>query len=148
MLHHISCQWNKIYMLYKSILIGTFVKKKKILSFIEKLRNDFNILFKDIFVYTIENNKKEYLVTYKVMNRSFLTKVDNSTILHVKNGCLFSINALNELINSDKNNSNKSNKDVLINWSNYKDKLIILTNKQLNINKICKIEDKCVFLTD
>ena len=135
-------------MLYKSILIGTFVKKKKILSFIEKLRNDFNILFKDIFVYTIENNKKEYLVTYKVMNRSFLTKVDNSTILHVKNGCLFSINALNELINSDKNNSNKSNKDVLINWSNYKDKLIILTNKQLNINKICKIEDKCVFLTD
>lgn len=148
MLRHILCQWNKIYMLYKSILIGTFVKKKKILSFIETLKNDFNVLFKNIFIYNIENNTKEFLVTYKVNDRSFLTKVDNSTILHVKCGCLFSINALNELINSDKNNSNKSNKDVLINWSNYKDKLIILTNKQLNINKICKIEDKCIFLTD
>lgn len=148
MLRHILCQWNKIYMLYKSILIGTFVKKKKILSFIETLKNDFNVLFKNIFIYNIENNTKEFLVTYKVNDRSFLTKVDNSTILHVKYSCLFSINALNELINSDKNNSNKSNKDVLINWSNYKDKLIILTNKQLNINKICKIEDKCIFLTD
>lgn len=148
MLRHILCQWNNIYMSFKCILIGTFVKKKKILSFIEALKNDFNILFKNIFIYNIENNTKEFLVTYKVNDRSFLTKVDNSTILHVKYGCLFSINALNELINSDKNNSNKSNKDVLINWSNYKDKLIILTNKQLNINKICKIEDKCVFLTD
>ena len=56
MLRHILCQWNKIYMLYKSILIGTFVKKKKILSFIETLKNDFNVLFKNIFIYNIENN--------------------------------------------------------------------------------------------
>lgn len=135
-------------MLHKTILIGTFVKKNKILSFLETLKNDFNIPFKNIFIYEIDSNKKEYLASYKYIDRTILTKVSNSTILHVKNGCLFSINALNELIKKDDKNSDKLNKEVVINWELYKNKLIILTNKELNINKISKIEDKCVFLSE
>lgn len=135
-------------MLYKTILIGTFVKKNKILSFLETLKNDFNIPFKNIFIYEIDSNKKEYLASYKFTDRSILTKVSNSTILHVKNGCLFSINALNELIKKDNKKSDKLNKEVIINWELYKNKLIILTNKELNINKISKIEDKCIFLSE
>lgn len=135
-------------MQHKTILIGTFVKKNKILSFLETLKNDFNIPFKNIFIYEIDSNKKEYLASYKFIDRSILTKVSNSTILHVKNGCLFSINALNELIKKDDKNSDKLNKEIIINWELYKNKLIILTNKELKINKISKIEDKCVFLSE
>ena len=37
--------------------------------------------------------------------------------------------------------------EVEVNWDDYKDKLIILTNGTLNINNISKIEDKCSFFS-
>ena len=63
--------------------------------------------------------------------------------MHVKNNCLFSINALNKLIEQETGSNNKEYK---LDWSLYKDKLIILTNGNLSIESINKIDDKCVFL--
>lgn len=40
-----------------------------------------------------------------------------------------------------------NNKDYQLNWENYKNKLIILTNGELNVHSINKIEDKCLFLS-
>ena len=59
------------------------------------------------------------------------------------NNCLFSINALNKLIEKE---SGSNNKDYQVDWNQYKDKLIILTNGTLSIENINKIDDKCVFL--
>ena len=39
-----------------------------------------------------------------------------------------------------------NNKEYKLDWSLYKDKLIILTNGNLSIETINKIDDKCVFL--
>ena len=64
--------------------------------------------------------------------------------MHVKNGCLFSINALNKLIDSLKTNENPNN-EYLINWDEYKDKLIILTKGELSISNLIKVEDKSEF---
>lgn len=132
----------------KGFLIGTFVSKKNILTFLERLKNNFNLLYERIFIYGIEGNDNEYLTTFKSFDKSYLTKIDKSTIMHVKNGCLFSINALNRLILSEKDNSETPNKEIPINWEKYKDKLIILTNNQLNIKKLSKIDDKASFLSD
>lgn len=68
--------------------------------------------------------------------------------MHVKNGCLFSINALNKLISSEKGDNDIPNKEVVVDLEKYKNKLIILRNNQLNIKKISKIEDKCSFLSE
>ena len=64
--------------------------------------------------------------------------------MHVKNGCLFSINALNKLIEKEKEDD-KPNNEYLIDWDTYKDKLIILTNGELSVSNLTKIEDKSVF---
>ena len=56
-------------MLGKAILIGTFIKKKNILSFMEQLHNEFHIPYYAQYVYKIENNKKEYLITFKTYNK-------------------------------------------------------------------------------
>lgn len=128
----------------KGVLIGTFVKRKLILQFLEKLRNVYHIAYNKIFVYAIENNHTEYLVTFKTMSKEiYLKTIDNSTVMHVKNNCLFSINALNKLIEQE---SGSSNKEYQVDWSKYKDKLIILTNGNLSIETLNKIDDKCVFL--
>ena len=133
----------------KGIIIGIFIRKSKILSFLEELRNKFYVKTDKVFVYNIESNENEYLVTFKTFNKDiFIKNLQGSSVMHVKNNCIFSINALNKLIESEKLGSEeKSNNEIEVDWDKYKDKLIILTNGVLNIVNLSKIEDKCVFLS-
>ena len=129
----------------KGVLIGTFVKKYKILSFLEFLKNKLALNLDKVFVYVISDNKDEYLVTFKsIKNNRYKYNIYDSTIMHVKNGCLFSINALNALIDMEKDESS-DNKEYQLNWDKYKNKLLVVTNGELQIKDIDKIEDKSVF---
>lgn len=135
-------------MLKKGVIIGTFVSKNKILSFLEELKTRFYVNYEKIYVYSISSNDKEYLVTFKTYDKDkFIKKLSNSTIMHVKNNCIFSINALNKLIELNYDfEKEKPYNEVEINWDEYKDSLIIITNGELKISKLSKIEDKCSFL--
>ncbi len=129
----------------KGILIGTFVKKNKILSFLETLKYEFKTDLGRVFVYTINTNKYEYLVTFKTFDKDiFMGHLPNATVLHVKNGCLFSINALNTLIDKMKADD-KPNNEYVVDWNEYKDKLIIKTNGEFSMSSISKIEDFMTF---
>ena len=128
------------------IIIGTFVKKNKILSFLENLKYGFKVNLDKVFVYVIDTNKYEYLVTFKTYDKEkFIKNLNNATVMHVKNGCLFSINALNKLIEKENSDSEKPNNEYLIDWGKYKDKLIIQTNGELSLSNLSKIEDFSVF---
>ena len=131
----------------KGVIIGTFVAKNRILSFLEMLKYKFGVKLEKVFIYSISTNEKEYLVTFKTFDKDkFINKLSGSAIMHVKNGCLFSINALNRLIEIEYDfKEEKPYNEVEINWDFYKNKLIILTNGSLNINNLSKIEDKCSF---
>ena len=135
-------------MIKKGVIIGTFVLKTKILSFLEELKNRFQIKIDKVFVYEIDSNENEYLVTFKTFDKNkFIKKIQNSTIMHVKNNCIFSINALNQLIDEKYASSDEiPYNEIEIKWDEYKDCLIILTNGKLNIVKLSKIDDKCTFL--
>ena len=128
------------------IIIGTFVKKNKILSFLETLKHGFKVNLDKVFIYSIDTNKYEYLVTFKTYNKErFIKNLSNATVMHVKNGCLFSINALNKLIEKENSESDKPNNEYLIDWDKYKDKLIIQTNGELSLSNLSKIEDFSIF---
>ena len=128
------------------IIIGTFVKKNKILSFLETLQHGFKVNLDKVFVYSIDTNKYEYLVTFKTYDKErFIKNLNNATVMHVKNGCLFSINALNKLIEKENSDSDKPNNEYLIDWDKYKDKLIIQTNGELSLSNLSKIEDFSIF---
>ena len=128
------------------IIIGTFVKKNKILSFLETLKHGFKVNLDKVFVYSIDTNKYEYLVTFKAYDKEkFIKNLSNATVMHVKNGCLFSINALNKLIEKENSDSDKPNNEYLIDWDKYKDKLIIQTNGELSLSNLSKIEDFSLF---
>lgn len=128
------------------IIIGTFVKKNKILSFLETLKYKFKVNLDKVFVYLIDTNQYEYLVTFKTYDKErFIKNLNNATVMHVKNGCLFSINALNKLIEKENSDSDKPNNEYLIDWDKYKDKLIIQTNGELSLSNLSKIEDFSIF---
>ena len=113
----------------KNILIGVFTNKNKLLSLLEQLKVNFKIDLNKIRIFTIESKSYEYLITFQALSREqFLKNIENSTVIHAKNGCLFSINALNKLIESE---SGSIDKDYLVDWEKYKDTLLILTNGNL-----------------
>ena len=123
----------------RGIIIGTFVKKNKILSFIETLKNDFGIRLEKLFIYSIDTNKREYLITFKTFDKDrFIKNLPNATVLHVKNG-------LNKLIEKENKGSDLPNNEFVVDWNEYKDKLIIITNGELSISNLTKIEDKSSF---
>lgn len=127
-------------------LVGAFVNKKRILSFLESVRNSLRIPIDNMYVYNIEGNKYEYLVTIKLRNRDDISEVNGGKVIHMKNGSVFSINALNKLIDMEKSDSNVSNENFELDWEKYKDKLIMLTNNELNIFGLERIIDKNVLL--
>lgn len=145
MLYHTSFKLDNK-MSSNGIIIGTFVKKNKILSFLENLKHEFRLNLEKVFVYEIDTNKYEYLVTFKTFDKDkFIKNLPNATVMHVKNGCLFSINALNRLIERENSDSEKPNNEFIIDWEKYKNKLIIITNGELSLSNLHKIEDFLLF---
>lgn len=110
----------------------------------ETLINNYGMNPDGIFVYEIDGNEREYLVTYRVYDKTkFINEIPNSKIMHFKKGCIFSINALNNLIDSEyKGNVTVDNDKIDIDWDKMSDKMIIMSNGELKISDIKKIEDK------
>ena len=52
-------------MITKDVLIGIFIKKNKILSFLEFLKRKIRLNLNKVFIYAIDANEDEYLVTFK-----------------------------------------------------------------------------------
>ena len=133
-------------MTLKGNIIGIFIKKNRILSFLETLKHKYGVGYDKIFVHEIDTNKYEYLVTFKVFDKEkYIKEIQGCSVRHVKNKCFFSINALNKLIETEKDNSNQPNNEYVIDWDNLKNKLIITSNNELSISNLTKIDDFCYF---
>lgn len=132
----------------KNLLIATFVKKREILLFLGRLQREFSIHPRNVFVFDVEGNDFEYLTTFSTTNKdAYLGKLEGSSVMHVKNKCIFSINALNKLIDSVNVEGIPAN-EFMIRWDDYKNKLIIVKHGELKILKINKIQDKTIFFND
>lgn len=129
----------------KTLLIASFVPKTNIDWFIKYLDNKFLIKKENIFIYEISDNEDDYLLTFKLKNNK---KIDlkfyfsNATIVNIKNGCIFSINGLNKLIELETNceKGNVDYKNHKIKWDEYIDKLILSSKDKLLIKTIKKIK--------
>lgn len=135
-----------IKMFKKEVLLGNFIKKYKILSYLEYIHNEYGVPFNNLFVYEVEGNNFEYIVTFKIdtNKRHYVSEIKGGTILHFKRGCLFSINALNKLIDAIAPDV-EDKKDYELNWEEYNNKIILINKDEVSVKNINKIEDKGVF---
>lgn len=123
----------------KTLLLASFVYLDTLESRKKHLKENFNIDEKNIFIYEIEGEKEKYLITFKIIvengERLDIKKHFKNTILiHKKSTTLYTINALNEIINEEHslNPSLKHNyKEYKIEWENYKNKLLMINNNNL-----------------
>lgn len=88
-------------------------------------------------VFLVKTDDNRYFYSYNVTRESSLkNKIKRTLMVHRKkeSNTLFTINSLNEL--QKKINNGVLDKSTSINWENYKDKILLLTENELTINSI------------
>ncbi len=130
----------------KTLLVASFVPKITLSWFFTYLEERFKIKKNDIFIYEIENNDLDYLLTFKIKDDKKVDlkfHFDNATIVNIKNGCIFSINGLNKLIEleADCEQGNINYKNHKIDWESHRNTLILSNKNKLLIKGIKKIEN-------
>lgn len=129
----------------KFVILGKFINGKNIDKFIDKLETKYNIPQNKVFIFKILDEDDNYLITFRFLldnKRINFKHLFNGLIhLHKKNNTLYTINSLNKLIEkeSDISIGNIDYNSFIIDWPNYKNKLILTKDNELvffNIKRI------------
>lgn len=127
----------------KILLLASFVKEDWVEGFLNKIKNKFNVKRENVFFFKIENG--DYMLTYKIYtdptNRIDIKKELPKTIqIHKKGTTIFTINALNRLIEEESGlQGNINHKEYQIDWNKYDNKIILLRGSNLEINTIERV---------
>lgn len=127
----------------KTLLLASFLKADYIDNFLQKIKKKFGVKKEQVFFFKIEGG--DYLLTYKIHlevdNKIDIKKELPKTIqIHKKGDTIFTINALNKLIEKESGLAgNVNHKEYKINWEDYKNKIILLKGENLEINNIERI---------
>lgn len=129
----------------KTVLLASFIFKDRLDWFLTYLESSFQINKNAVFLYDIEDDTK-VMVTFKLLIKAgthinFKKVFPNATLIHKKGNAIYSINALNKLIETYNvdNIGNINYKSVIIDWSNYQDNLLLIKNNNLVITPIKRI---------
>lgn len=130
----------------KTILLASFIFPERVEWFLNYLENKFNISKDKVFGYKDLNDESKLILTFRLnlQDGKRLNLKDlfpNAIIIHKKGDALYTINALNSLIDSEfpESEGNIDYKSVKIDWSKYQNKLILIDNKELvflDVNRI------------
>lgn len=126
----------------KVLLLASFLREDQISIFLKKLENKFDIKKENIFFFKDENG--EFVLTYRLYlgheDKIDIKKELNKTIqIHKKGDTMFTINALNKLIEMESGTMNINHKDYKIDWDKYKNKIILLKDNKLEITSVERI---------
>lgn len=130
----------------KTILIASFIFPERTDWFLDYLETKFNITKNKVFCYKNLDDDSKVIITFKITvpngeRLNFKDLFPNAVILHKKGNALYTINALNKLID-EKHPESKGNtdyKNVKIDWSEYQDKMITLNGENLSILNISRL---------
>jgi hypothetical protein len=130
----------------KKILLASFIFPERLDWFLNYLDKKFSIPQNKVFGYKNIDDETKIIVTYKLtMNNG--EKIDlksnfpNAIIIHKNGDALYTINALNKLIESSVESGigNIDYKSHKIDWSTYQNKLILTDKQKLSILNIVRV---------
>lgn len=130
----------------KTILLASFIFPERLDWFTTYLDSKFGIPKDKVFGYKNLDDESKIIVTFKLTieqdkHINLKDLFPNAIMIHKKGDALYTINALNKLIESSLGDTigNIDYKSFKINWDEYQNKFILLNNKELailNINRI------------
>ena len=130
----------------KTVLIASFIFPERIEWFLNYLEVKFNIEKSKIFCYKNLDDDSKVIITFKITvpngeRLNFKDLFPNAVIIHKKGNSLYTINALNKLIDEKypESKGNTDHKNVKIDWVEYQDKMITLNGENLSILNISRL---------
>jgi len=130
----------------KTILLASFIFPERVDWFLNYLEVKFNIPKDKVFSYKNMEDESKIIMTFKLVlpegKRLNLKDLFPSAIpIHKKGEALYTINALNKLIDQIMGDSsgNIDHKSVRINWDEYQNKFILTKDEELNILNITRL---------
>jgi hypothetical protein len=128
----------------KTILLASFIFPERVEWFLDYLKTKFNV--DKVFCYKNLDDESKDILTFRLTINpeqplNLKNLFPNAVIIHKKGNALYTINALNKLIEEIHPESigNIDNKSITINWSDYQNKFILINNEKLcifNINRV------------
>tara|TARA_R110000782_G_scaffold263544_2_gene356232 strand:+ start:415 stop:816 length:402 start_codon:yes stop_codon:yes gene_type:complete len=130
----------------KKILLASFIFPERLEWFLTYLENKFDIPRETVFVYKNHDDESKLIVTFKFIIKdgkriNFKSLFPNAILIHKKGNTIYTINALNKLIESleEGNIGNIDYKSIIIDWDQHQNKLILTNNGELVIFDIEKV---------
>ena len=130
----------------KTILLASFIFPERLDWFLGYLESKFSISRDKVFIFENLDDESKYIVTFKFVVKgdrkiNFRTLFPNAILIHKKGTAIYTINALNKLIETqvDTSMGNIDYKSVKINWEDYQDKILLYNNNKLNICRIKRL---------
>jgi len=130
----------------KTILLASFIFPERLEWFLGYLENKFKISRDNVFTYRNLDDESKLIITFKFILRdgkkvNLKRLFPNAILIHKKGNAIYTINALNKLIESEceGNVGNIDYKSHKIDWDNYQNKLILTKNKELALYSIERV---------
>jgi hypothetical protein len=128
----------------KIIILASFIQPNKIDWFKDYLVNKFDVKKSEIYGYENELDKEKILVVYKLnlsdSKINLKLHFPNSVQVNKKSNCIYSINGLNKLIESENVGLVTNNhKNFKIDWEKYQNNLILTNKQELSISAINRL---------
>jgi hypothetical protein len=127
----------------KTLLLASFIFPERLDWFYNYLNLKFKISKDRVFVYKNLDDESKLIVTFKLVLRDgkkidLNTYFPNTIPIHKKGDAMYTINALNKLIEFEIGGEigNINHKEHKINWDNYQNKIILNNKEELIIYNI------------
>jgi hypothetical protein len=130
----------------KTLIIASFIFPERLEWFLNYLESKFNIKKNNVFCYKNIDDESKIILTFKLINNSdrplnLKDLFPSAIIIHKKGDALYTINALNKMIEEINPESigNISKESIKINWEEYQNKMILLNGDKLSILNIERV---------
>lgn len=130
----------------KTILLASFIFPERTDWFLNYLQSKFKISKDKVFCYKNLDDESKVIITFKLVvpegkHLKLKELFPNAITIHKKGNALYTINALNKLIEfkTGSENGNIDYKSIKIDWEEYQNKIILINGQELSIFKIERI---------
>jgi len=130
----------------KTLLLASFIFPERVDWFLNYLEAKFDIKKDQVFCYKNLDDESKVIMTFRISkeeNKPLNLKelFPSAILIHKKGNALYTINALNKIIEDlyPESVGNIDNKNIKIDWSEYQDKLILINNKELTFFNITRV---------
>lgn len=130
----------------KTVIIAAFIFPERVDWFLGYLQDNFSITKDKVFCYKNLDDLSKVIITFKFSfdtdkKVNFKQLFPSAIIIHKKGDALYTINALNKLIELEFNltNGNIDYNNYKLDWSLYQNKFILLNGQDISIFNIQRV---------